>query len=416
MKVIPTFKNPEAETKFWEQIEKSLVLVLNCGSSSIKFAIIEPKSGAIRFGGLVQNIGSEAANIKYYYSNQEAVSKDLPNASHKTALDFIIDLIKTTDGLMSSIFAVGHRFVHGGERFAQSVLITPQILQELHDNSYLAPLHSPANLAGIEATLKALSDLPQVSVFDTAFHQSMPDYAYVYPIPYELYQKHLVRRYGFHGTSHRFVCKKAAEILQLELNNSAFITAHLGNGCSAAAILNGKSIDTSMGLTPLAGLVMGTRSGDVDPSLHGYLAQNLGYDLDAITNMLNKESGLLGISGTASDMRHIEENMAAGDKRAILAFEIFCYNLAKYIAAYAVPLGRIDALIFTGGIGENSKRVRAKTLQWLKIFNFKIDLINNDDNGKNTNGIITTKDSTIAMVVPTNEEWLIAQDTASLTI
>jgi len=396
-------------------MEESLVLVLNCGSSSIKFAIIEPKSGRNWFGGLVQNVDSESANIKYYYDNQEATTKALPGVSHKTALDFIIELIKNTNDLIDNIFAVGHRFVHGGERFTHSVLITPQIIQELRDNSYLAPLHSPANIAGIEATFKALSNLPQVSVFDTAFHQSMPDYAYVYPIPYELYQKHLVRRYGFHGTSHRFVCNKAAEILNLDINNSAFITAHLGNGCSAAAILNGKSIDTSMGLTPLAGLVMGTRSGDVDPSLHGYLAQNLGYDLDTITNMFNKKSGLLGISGTVSDMRQIEELATSGDKRAVLAFEIFCYNLAKYIAAYAVPLGRIDALIFTGGIGENSRAVRAKTLQWLKIFNFKIDLASNGNNGKNTGGIITAKDSTIAIVVPTNEEWLIAQDTASLT-
>lgn len=394
---------------------KSLVLVLNCGSSSIKFAIIEPKSGKIWFGGLVQNIGSELANIKYYYNNQEAITKNLPSVSHETALDFIIDLIKATDNLMDNIFAVGHRFVQGGERFTHSVLITPQVIQELRDNSYLAPLHSPANIAGIEATCKTLSDLPQVSVFDTAFHQTMPDYAYIYPIPYELYANNHVRRYGAHGTSHRFVSQKAAEILNLDINSSAFITAHLGNGCSAAAILNGKSIDTSMGLTPLAGLMMGTRSGDVDPSLHSYLAQNLGYNLDTITNMLNKKSGLLGVSGIASDMRQIEELVASGDKRAILAFEIFCYNLAKYIAAYAVPLGRIDALIFTGGIGENSSAVRAKTLQWLKIFNFNIDLANNDNNGKNTGGIITTKDSTIAIVVPTNEEWLIAQDTASLT-
>lgn len=395
-------------------MEKSLVLVLNCGSSSIKFAIIEPKSGKVWFGGLVQNVDSKLANIKYFYDNQESISVDLPDTDYYAALDFIVELIKKSNGLMDRIFAIGHRVVHGGEKFTQSVLITPEVLQYLRDNISLAPLHNPASIIGMEVSTKIFSALPQVIVFDTAFHQSMPDYAYIYPIPYELYQKHMVRRYGFHGTSHRFVCKKAAEILNLDINNSAFITAHLGNGCSAAAILNGKSIDTSMGLTPLAGLVMGTRSGDVDPSLYGYLAQNLGYDLDTITNMLNKKSGLLGISGAASDMRRIEELVVSGDKRAILAFEIFCYNLAKYIAAYTVPLGRIDALVFTGGIGENSQAVRAKTLNWLKIFNFKIDLVSNDDNGKNTGGIITAKDSTIAIVVPTNEEWLIAQDTASL--
>ena len=397
-------------------MEKSLVLVLNCGSSSIKFAIIEPKSGKACFSGLVQNIDAESANIKYFYNNQETITVDLPNIDYYTALDFIVELIRTANSLMDKIFAVGHRVVHGGEKFTHSVLITPEILQIIHDNSYLAPLHNPANIIGIEVITKIFNETPQVAVFDTAFHQSMPNYAYIYPIPYEFYTNNHVRRYGFHGTSHRFVCNRAAEILNLDINNSAFITAHLGNGCSAAAILNGKSMDTSMGLTPLAGLVMGTRSGDVDPSLHGYLAQNLGYDLDTITNILNKKSGLLGVSGTASDMRQIEASVGAGDKRAILAFEIFCYNLAKYIAAYAVPLGRIDALIFTGGIGENSKMVRAKTLKWLKIFNFKVDLASNDNNGKNTGGIITIKDSTIAIVVPTNEEWLIAQDTANLTI
>jgi len=396
-------------------MEKSLVLVLNCGSSSIKFAIIESKSGKVWFGGLVQNIGSELTNIKYYYNNQESIIKDLPNIDYHAALYFIVELIKTTDNLMDKIFAVGHRVVHGGEKFTHSVVITPEVLQYLRDNISLAPLHNPASITGMEVSIEIFSNLPQVMVCDTAFHQTMPDYAYIYPIPYELYTNNHVRRYGFHGTSHRFVCKRAAEVLNFDINNSAFITAHLGNGCSVAAILNGKSMDTSMGLTPLAGLMMGTRSGDVDPSLHSYLAQNLGYDLDAITNMLNKKSGLLGVSGSASDMRHIEELVTRGDKRAILAFEIFCYNLAKYIAAYAVPLGRIDALIFTGGIGENSQAVRAKTLNWLKIFNFKVELISNSDNGKNTDGIITTKDSTIAIVVPTNEEWLIAQDTVSLT-
>ena len=395
-------------------MEKSLILVLNCGSSSIKFAIIEPQSGDNWLTGLVQNIDAPLANIRYYDAKQVATTQDLPNISHKAALNLIIDLIKNTDDLLTRIKAVGHRFVHGGERFTHSVVITQAIIQELHDNAYLAPLHSPANIAGIEAILERLSDLPQVAVFDTAFHQSMPDYAYIYPVPYELYQDHLVRRYGFHGTSHRFVSQQAAAMLKLDLNNSAFITAHLGNGCSAAAILNGQSLDTSMGLTPLAGLVMGTRSGDVDPSLYSYLAQKLGYDLATITNMLNKKSGLLGVSGVASDMRQIEKLAADGDARSILALEIFCYNLAKYIAAYTVPLGRIDAVIFTGGIGENSHTVRAKTLSWLKIFNFKLDVSSNNNHGKNTGGIITAKDSTIAMVVPTNEEWLIAQDTVDL--
>jgi acetate kinase len=397
-------------------MEKSLVLVLNCGSSSIKFAIIEPKTGKSYFVGLVQNIGANEANIKYSYNNQESVTVDLPSVDYYTALDFIVELIQTADGLIDKIFAIGHRVVHGGEKFTHSVVITPEILQVLQDNAYMAPLHNPANIIGMEVIAKSFKELPQAAVFDTAFHQSMPDYAYIYPIPYEFYTNNHVRRYGFHGTSHRFVSNQAAEILQLAINKSAFITAHLGNGCSVAAILNGKSLDTSMGLTPLEGLMMGTRSGDVDPSLHSYLAQNVGLNLEQITNILNKQSGLLGVSGTAADMRQIEANAAAGDKRAILALEIFCYRLAKYIAAMAIPLGRIDALVFTGGMGENSKLVREKTLFWLKIFKFKIDLISNENHGKNTNGIITAKDSVIAMVIPTNEEWLIAQDTASLTI
>jgi len=394
-------------------MEKSLVLVLNCGSSSIKFAVIDPQTGNNFFSGLVQNIGSLEANIKYR-KDKETQTRDLPKANYHTALRVIVDLMHSFVDITHNVFAVGHRVVHGGEKFTQSAVITDEVLQAIRNNIKLAPLHNPANVVGIEEAIKDFPGLPQVAVFDTAFHQTMLDYAYIYPIPYEFYKEHRVRRYGFHGTSHRFVCNQAAKLLEKPLNQSAFITAHLGNGCSAAAILNGKSVDTSMGLTPLEGLVMGTRSGDVDPGLHAYLVDNLGYDIYKITEVLNKKSGLLGVSGIASDMREIEKQVMLGNERAILAFEIFCYRLAKYIAALAVPLGRLDALIFTGGIGENSQMVRAKTLGWLKIFNFKLDVAYNEVHGKNSRGVITTKDSTIAIVVPTNEEWLIAQDTALL--
>lgn len=392
---------------------KPLVLVLNCGSSSIKFAVIEPQTGTRSLWGLIQNIGTPETTIKYY-KGKEAEIRALPSYNYHTALQVISNLIQASKDLAGNIFAIGHRVVHGGEKIINSAVITPKIKKIILDNIYLAPLHNPANITGIEEATKTFPNIPQVAVFDTAFHQTIPDYAYIYPVPYEFYQKHRVRRYGFHGTSHRFVCKQAAKTLGKKLDQSAFITAHLGNGCSATAILNGKSIDTSMGLTPLEGLVMGTRSGDIDPSLFNYLFDNLGYDAHKTTEILNKQSGLLGISGISSDMRTIEKSVLAGDKRATLAFEIFCYRLAKYIAALTVPLGKIDALVFTGGIGENSQMVRARTLKWLKIFNFKLDTKRNKVHGKNNNGIITKKDSSIAMVIATDEEWMIAQDTAML--
>jgi acetate kinase len=396
-------------------MSKALVLVLNCGSSSIKFAVIEPQTGANFISGLVQNIGAPEANIKYKGSkSKEAETRSLPDINYHAALQVIVDIIHASGDIANDIFAVGHRVVHGGEKFTESAIITEEILRAIRENSYLAPLHNPANITGIEEAIKAFPNLPQVAVFDTAFHQTMPDHAYIYPIPYEFYKEHRVRRYGFHGTSHRFVSNQAAKLLGKPLNQAAFITAHLGNGCSATAVLNGKSIDTSMGLTPLEGLMMGTRSGDVDPGLHAYLADNLGYDIHKINDVLNKKSGLLGVSGIASDMREIEKQVMVGNPGAILAFEIFCYRLAKYIAALAVPLRRIDALVFTGGIGENSQMVRAKTLAWLKVFNFKLDVDRNEIHGKKSNGIITAEESPVAIVVPTNEEWLIAEDTANL--
>lgn len=396
-----------------------LVLVFNCGSSSIKFALVAPANATTIVSGLVQRIGSATADLEVKYAATATAKtkqhKSLPHVTYHSALQTIIDELRNLDDLYVRIGAVGHRVVHGGEAFTTSVLITEKVLNTIRDCAHLAPLHNPANITGIEEARSVLPQLPHVAVFDTAFHQTMSPHAFIYPIPYAYYTQYQVRRYGFHGTSHRFVSAAAAHQLQVDVAKSAFITAHLGNGCSAAAILNGRSIDTTMGFTPLEGLMMGTRCGDIDPSLHAYLANNLNLDVHKITEILNKQSGLLGVSGSYSDMREIEAAATRGEMQATLALEIFCYRLAKYIGALAVPLGRIDALIFTGGIGENSVEVRAKTLSWLQILGYKIDATRNAAHGKSSRGIITVDESTVAMVVPTNEELLIAQDTAAIT-
>lgn len=390
------------------------ILIFNCGSSSIKFALIEPLTKEKICNGLVQRIGSAKADMKIVCCNGQKEEIALPNIGYREALQKIFASIPALDDYASNVVAIGHRVVHGGEEFIQSVVINDTVLETIKKCAPLAPLHNPANIIGIEEAKKAFPHLPQVAVFDTSFHQTMPEEAFIYAIPYSYYEKHKIRRYGFHGTSHRFVSREAAIILKKDLSKCAFITAHLGNGCSAAAILNGKSIDTSMGFTPLEGLMMGTRSGDVDPGLHAFICNNLGLSIDQVNDMLNKQSGLLGITETNSDMRAIEHAASQGNKRAQLALDIFCYKLAKYIGALAVPLGRIDALIFTGGIGENSQLVRAKTLNMLSILNFKLDEKRNDIHGNQSNGVITTKDSTVAMVVRTDEELLIAQDTLAL--
>ncbi len=392
---------------------KHLVLVLNCGSSSIKFAVINPSTGELSLSGLIQRIGSANANIRYKLGDQ-VTERELPDIDYQGSMGLITEIINTSRGITESLLAVGHRVVHGGEQFTTSAVIGEQVLREIRHCITLAPLHNPANITGIEEATAAFPNLPQIAVFDTAFHQTMPETAYIYPIPYELYQDHRIRRYGFHGTSHRFVSKAAATLLGKDLHHCAMVTAHLGNGCSTAAILNGKSMDTSMGLTPLEGLVMGTRSGDVDPGLYQYLAEHLDYTATDIATLLNKKSGMLGLSGIDSDLRPIETQAEKGDRRCKLALEIFCYRLAKYIASYLAPLGRLDALVFTGGIGENSRVIRKGTLQWLSALGFTVDQERNQTNGKHSNGIITTESSTIAMVVPTNEELMIAQDAAAL--
>jgi len=391
-----------------------LILVLNCGSSSIKFAVINPISTESVYSGLVQSIDSKGANVIWKQTDGIKNQKELPNINYQDALSFILDLISNNHNIFSKICAIGHRVVHGGEYFTVSTVIDEQVLIAIKDCQSLAPLHNPANILGIQVAQKMFPSLPHIAVFDTAFHQTMPKHACLYAIPYDLYTEHKIRRYGFHGTSHHFVAQEAARVINKPLEQCAFITAHLGNGCSICAILNGQSIDTSMGLTPLEGLVMGTRSGDIDPSLHVHLVNQLGYDIHKVNEILNKNSGILGLSGLDYDMRNVETAIENGNERCILAGEIFCYRLAKYIGSYMIPLGRLDALIFTGGIGENSSYVRATTLKWLSILNFYLDVEHNKNNGKLNNGVITKENSVKAMVIRTNEELVIAQDAFKL--
>lgn len=391
-----------------------LVLVLNCGSSSIKFAVIDPVTKITVCDGMVQSIGSQSANLIWKYEGNKT-QRDLPEIGHHDALNTILGIVQGDSSLFARICAIGHRVVHGAEYFTESTIIDDNVLEAIKDCENLAPLHNPANILGIKVAQKMFPMLPQVAVFDTAFHQAMPNYAFLYAIPYELYAKYKIRVYGFHGTSHRFVAQEATKLLNKPLDQCSLITAHLGNGCSVCAIANGKSVDTSMGLTPLDGLIMGTRSGTVDPGLHTHLTDRFGYDVHKIDSILNKESGMLGVSGLDYDMRKIEAAIEKGDERCILAGEMFCYRLAKYIGSYMIPLGKIDALIFTGGIGENSPYVRANTLKWLSALNFHLDTKLNDENGRSANGLITKSESVKALVIRTNEELMIAKDTFNLT-
>lgn len=393
-------------------MDHQYTLVLNCGSSSLKFAVIEPLSGTCHLQGIIERLGTSQATLSYQ-AGQEKQQAELNGGDHQSAIAGIITLLKAHD-LFDAIQGVGHRVVHGGEAFSQSLLITPDNLKQLESISHLAPLHNPVNLLGIKAINTLLPELPQVAVFDTAFHQTLPEAAYLYALPYDYYTQHGVRRYGFHGTSYRYVSAKAASILKQPLEQSHFLIAHLGNGCSACAIRNGKSVDTSMGLTPLEGLAMGTRSGDIDPSIIPFLSERLNTSTDNIMEILNKKSGLLGLSGITNDMREIQQAAEQGDERANLAIEVFAFRIARYLGALAVSLPRIDGLIFTGGIGENDRFTRSLVLEHLAILGFEIDGTLNQTNG-NEQGRITTPSSTLAMVVATNEELMIAQDTFALT-
>lgn len=390
------------------------VLVLNCGSSSLKFAILNTQTGEELISGLAEKLASDAPHIKYKLNGEKHLINLEPNAAHQRAISQLVSLVKDNQ-LADSLIAVGHRVVHGGEHFTESVLIDDEVLGAIEKTASLAPLHNPANLQGIHAAQQAFSDLPQIAVFDTAFHQTMENTQFLYPLPYSLYQQHGVRRYGFHGTSHYYVSQQAIQLLELENQHSRLVSAHLGNGCSVCAILNGKSVDTSMGLTPLEGVVMGTRSGDIDPGLFTFLHQQLNYSAAEIDQLLNKQSGLLGISELSNDCRTIEEAHLAGNGQATLAIEIFCYRLAKQIAAYLVPLGGLDGLIFTGGIGENSNIIREKVLYHLAFLGLHIDTERNfAARFGNTGQINDSQDAISALVIPTNEEWVICQDAARI--
>jgi len=396
-------------------MNNKLVLVLNCGSSSLKFAVINADNGNEIMSGLAECFNLPDARIKWKVKGEKGMTSLPANSAHPAAISFIVEeIIKKEEGLAEQLVAIGHRVVHGGEKFTQSVIIDQDVIESIKECSSLAPLHNPAAVMGIKAARNAFPSLPQVAVFDTAFHQTMPAKAFMYALPANLYKDKGIRRYGMHGTSHLFVSREAAKLLEKPVKALNLITAHLGNGASVAAVKNGLSVDTSMGMTPLEGLVMGTRCGDLDPSIIEHLITREGYSLTGVMDMLQKQSGLLGLSGLSSDCRMILEGADEGHKGAILALDVFCYRLAKYIASYAVPLGRIDAVIFTGGIGENSAPIRKKVLELLTVFGFQVDQQKNAAAILGKKGIITTADSPIAMVIPTNEEWVIAEDSAAL--
>jgi acetate kinase len=389
-----------------------LVLVLNSGSSSVKFALVAPGSGERLMGGIGERLGSPEALLRIQWFPAAADEERLPGASHRTVVARVLDQLAEAGHVGSGLLGAGHRVVHGGERFTSSIRLDETVIAAVRSFSHLAPLHNPANLAGIEAVRDLLPDLPQVAVFDTAFHQTMPAQAYRYAVPEEWYTRHGVRRYGFHGISHRFVSEQAAVMLGRPLGELRLVTAHLGNGCSATAVRDGASVDTTMGLTPLDGLVMGTRSGDVDPGLLGYLAGRTGMNVGELTRALNADSGLLGLSGLSNDMRTVEGAAADGNERAQLALDVFVYRLSKAIAGLVVGLQRLDALVFTGGIGENSAVVRSLVLSRLGFLGLAEDTRANAGHGRGTGGRISLAGPVLAMVVPTDEELLIARDTA----
>ena len=393
------------------------VFVLNCGSSSFKYQLLDMSTERRVAVGLVERIGMSDSVLAYEPESGDKVKEIGDIADHAVAIKKVLDkLVDPVVGVIKSladITAIGHRVVHGAEKFSGSVLINDAVLDALKENIPLAPLHNPANITGVMAMMQAMPGVPNVGVFDTAFHSTMPAESYIYAVPYEWYEQHHVRRYGFHGTSHRFVSERAAEILGVAKDHFNCITCHMGNGSSFTAVKGGKSYDTSMGMTPLEGIVMGTRCGDIDAGIPNFLAKNVNMSFDDIDNALNKKSGLLGISGVSSDMRDVEKAASEGNKRAQLALEVLLHRVLQYIGAYAIELGRVDAIIFTGGIGENGKEFRAKVVNRLTALGIKLDAEANNVRGKEA--IISTTDSPIkVMIVPTNEELVIARDTKEI--
>ena len=393
------------------------ILVLNCGSSSIKYKLFDMTTKEVLAQGGIEKIGLVGSFLKLTLPNGEKkiLEKDIPE--HTAGIEFILNtLVSPEYGAIKSldeINAVGHRMVHGGERFSESVLLNKEVLDAFTACNDLAPLHNPANLKGVNAVSAILPNVPQVGVFDTAFHQTMPDYAYMYAIPYELYEKYGVRRYGFHGTSHRYVSQRVCEFLGVDPKGKKIITCHIGNGGSISAIKDGKCIDTSMGLTPLEGLVMGTRSGDIDAGAVTFIMEKEGLNAPGISNLLNKKSGVLGVSGVSSDMRELEAAVAAGNPKAILAEKMYFYRIKKYIGAYAAALGGVDIILFTGGVGENQANCRSEVCEGLEFMGVKIDLEKNKVRGEEA--IISADDSKVTVaVIPTDEELMIASDTLAI--
>ena len=392
-----------------------LILVLNCGSSSLKGAVLNSENGDVLLSCLGEKLNLADAYITFKVNGQKERVDLSATPNHTGAVGAMLEKLKAM-GLDSQIGAIGHRVVSGGEEYSESVLIDDSVMAAIEKCIPLAPLHNPANLLGIRAAQDIFKGLPNVAVFDTAFHQTMPEHAYMYAIPRKFYRELGLRRYGFHGTSYRFVAEEAANVLGADKNNLKLVIAHLGNGASITAVRNGKSMDTSMGLTPVEGLVMGTRSGDVDPSIFSFLADNLKLSTQQITDILNKESGLMGISELSSDCRVIEEESLNGHEGAVLALEMFSYRLAKYVASMAVAAGGLDALVFTGGIGENSDIIREKVLNYCEFLGFSVDKEANTAARFGKAGVITAADSKVkSVVIPTNEELMIAQDTARLS-
>jgi acetate kinase len=390
------------------------ILVVNTGSSSLKYRLLDMPDGSVLCKGLLERIGLDGTRLRHSRGDEEHVF-DAPDVrNHLDGVGLVLGKILDNDagvvGDIGEIAAVGHRTVHGGEHFAASVLITEEVISTIRECIPLAPLHNPANLAGIEATRELLPDAPQVAVFDTAFHQTMPEHAFIYPLPYEFYETYRLRRYGFHGTSHRYVSSKACEFSGMDLGAAKIITCHLGNGSSIAAVDRGKSVDTSMGFTPLEGLMMGTRCGDIDPSIHRFLMEAEGLSIGELNGLLNRHSGLLGVSGISSDIRDVRKAAEEGSKQARIALDIYCYRIRKYIGAYAAAMGGVDVVVFTAGIGENNPDVRAESCRGLGFLGIEIDPERNACIGELR--LISSDTGRVkVLTVPTDEELMIAADT-----
>ena len=393
------------------------ILVINCGSSSLKYQLIDSVSEEVLAKGLCERIGATGSVLTHKTADgrKEVIEEPMPN--HTVAVKLVITALTDAEyGCIKSldeIGAVGHRIVHGGENFAESVIITEDTIKAIEECSDLAPLHNPANLIGVNSCKEIMKDVPMVAVFDTAFHQTMPEKAYIYGLPYEYYEKYKIRRYGFHGTSHQFVSNRAAEMLGKDIKDLKIIVCHLGNGASVTAVQGGKSVDTSMGMTPLEGLLMGTRSGDIDPAVVEFIAKKENLAVEKVLNILNKKSGMLGLTGISSDARDVEAAVKEGNERAILTVTTFAYRVAKYIGAYTAAMNGVDAICFTAGLGENHRLLRERVTSYLGYLGAELDPVRNDVAGEEA--IVSTDDSKVALlVVPTNEELAIARETKRL--